>query len=80
VRRDRQLGERRNGTNWTVNVALQPATTYWWQVRAVNASGQAQANNGAWWYFTTVATGGAPGAFGKVAPANNAIGQPLSLR
>jgi uncharacterized repeat protein (TIGR01451 family) len=61
-----------------VSAALQPATTYWWQVRAVNGSGQAQANGGAWWYFTTVAGGGAPGAFGKVAPANNAVGQPLN--
>jgi uncharacterized repeat protein (TIGR01451 family) len=68
-----------NTTNWTVNVALQPATTYWWQVRAVNGSGGAQANNGAWWYFTTVGDPPGPGPFGKVAPANNAISQPLSL-
>jgi uncharacterized repeat protein (TIGR01451 family) len=67
-----------NTTNWTVNVALQPATTYWWQVRAVNASGQAQANDGAWWYFTTATGAAAPEAFGKVAPANNAAGQPLN--
>jgi uncharacterized repeat protein (TIGR01451 family) len=68
-----------SGTSWAVNAALQPATTYWWQVRALNGSGVAQANGGAWWYFTTLASGGAPGAFGKVAPANNAISQPLSL-
>jgi len=67
-----------NVTNWTVSAALAPATTYWWQARAVNGSGQAQANNGQWWYFTTAAAGGAPGAFGKSAPANNASGQPLN--
>jgi hypothetical protein len=57
-----------NGTAWTVNAALQPATTYWWQVRAVNAGGQmTQADGGRWWYFTTAATSGAPAAFGKLA-------------
>ena len=68
-----------SGTSWAVNAALQPATTYWWQVRALNGSGVAQANDGAWWYFTTVGDPPGPGPFGKVAPANNAISQPLSL-
>jgi uncharacterized repeat protein (TIGR01451 family) len=68
-----------NVTNWPVGAALQPATTYWWQVRAVNSSGQmTQADGGRWWYFTTAAAGGAPAAFGKLLPANNASGQPLN--
>jgi len=67
-----------NVTNWPVGAALQPATTYWWQVRAVNSSGQVQADGGQWWYFTTAAAGGAPAAFGKLLPANNASGQPLN--
>jgi hypothetical protein len=68
-----------NGTAWTVNAALQPATTYWWQVRAVNASGQTQADGGQWWYFTTAPTSGAPAAFGKRAPVNAAAGQPTAV-
>jgi uncharacterized repeat protein (TIGR01451 family) len=68
-----------NGTAWTVNAALQPATTYWWQVRAVNAGGQTQADGGQWWYFTTAPTSGAPAAFGKRAPVNAAAGQPTAV-
>jgi uncharacterized repeat protein (TIGR01451 family) len=68
-----------NVTAWTVNAALQPATTYWWQVRAVNAGGQTQANGGQWWYFTTAPTSGAPAAFGKRAPVNAAAGQPTAV-
>jgi serine protease len=32
---------------------LARATTYYWQVRANNASGQTSANGGAWWSFRT---------------------------
>jgi hypothetical protein len=32
---------------------LTPSTTYYWQVRAENASGQTYSNGGAWWSFTT---------------------------
>jgi hypothetical protein len=51
-------------------------TTYYWQVRAINDFGTSHADGGAWWDFTT---GGPPGAFGKVAPADGAVGRPLAL-
>ncbi len=51
-------------------------TSYYWQVRAINGFGTSQADGGGWWHFTT---GGPPGAFGKVAPADGANGQPLTL-
>ena len=47
-----------NVTAWTVNVGLQPAMAYWWQVRAVNSSGQVQADGGQWWYFITASSSG----------------------
>ena len=28
-------------------------TIYYWQVRALNANGSTNANNGTWWRFTT---------------------------
>jgi predicted phage tail protein len=55
---------------------LVAGTTYSWQVRAVNAQGNTQANGGAWWTFTTQAM---PGAFSKINPANGATNQPTSL-
>jgi hypothetical protein len=65
-----------NVVQWTVNFALQPATTYWWQVRAVNSLGQALADGGQWWYFVTAGSSnaGSPGPFGKQSPAANADG------
>jgi alpha-tubulin suppressor-like RCC1 family protein len=65
-----------NGLNWTINFALQPATAYWWQVRAVNGNGQTLADGGQWWSFTTASSSapGAPGVFGKSGPANGASG------
>lgn len=42
------------GTNTAVSLAeLNPAKTYYWQVRARNAYGKTKANGGAWWSFTT---------------------------
>ena len=52
-------------------------TNYYWQVRAVNATGNVQADTGTWFSFRTQIA--PPGAFGKVAPANFAVDQPLSL-
>ncbi len=46
---------------------LSPATTYYWEVRAVNGYGITYANSGAWWSFAT-----AP--FRKLMPANAATG------
>ena len=63
--------------NWTVSVVLQPATTYWWQVRAVGLGGvRTPADDGEWWHFTTAGSG--PQAFGKRAPSNSAAGQGLN--
>jgi hypothetical protein len=48
-------------TNWTpvgMNTVvalsgLENASTYYWQVRAVDAGGTTQADSGTYWYFTT---------------------------
>jgi alpha-tubulin suppressor-like RCC1 family protein len=65
-----------SGLNWTINVALQPATTYWWQVRAMNSNGQRLADGGQWWYFVTAnsTAAGSPSSFGKSGPSNGASG------
>jgi hypothetical protein len=42
------------GANTSVGISgLNQNTTYFWQVRAVNAGGDTYANSGAWWYFAT---------------------------
>jgi len=68
------------GTNNYVGLwALQPATTYFWQVRAWNGTyGPTYANGSptAYWSFTTVIM--VPGAFNKNAPANGSTGVSLS--
>ena len=56
--------------------ALDPGTTYYWQVRAVNAGGVTGADDATWWHFTTLAR---PGVFAKTGPANGATGQATSL-
>ena len=56
--------------------ALDSGTTYYWQVRAVNASGFTPADDAAWWHFTTLAR---PGVFDKLSPANASAGHPTSL-
>ncbi|MEW5830809.1 MAG: clostripain-related cysteine peptidase [Chloroflexota bacterium] len=63
------------GSNTSVTVGLGEATTYYWQVRATNASGTVYANNGGWWSFTT---GSLPANFNKTGPANGAANQSLS--
>lgn len=57
---------------------LNPGTTYYWQVAAVNSDGTTLADLGTYWSFTT-GTSFPPGAFGKSGPANGATGQPLSV-
>jgi hypothetical protein len=52
-------------------------TNYYWQVRAVNATGNVQADTGTWFSFRTRIA--PPGVFGKVSPINFAVDQPLSL-
>jgi hypothetical protein len=66
------------GTNLSVTVSgLANETTYYWQVRALNATATTYADAGSSWRFTTVIA--SPGAFTKSSPANLAIDQPLSL-
>ncbi len=69
---------------WTSTTALSapmtgflPGTTFYWQVRAVNAYGVTLANGGTWWRFTKHVE--PPAAFSKTAPANGALGQPTTL-
>jgi len=59
---------------------LNPGTTYYWQVVAMNSQGQTYADGSAtaFWHFTT-GSSFAPGAFGKIGPANGATGQPLGV-
>ncbi|MGE5248761.1 MAG: fibronectin type III domain-containing protein [Bacteroidota bacterium] len=54
---------------------LEPDTTYYWQVRALNSEGSTEADAGASWSFST----GSRPTFGKVAPADGAASQPLEL-
>jgi hypothetical protein len=56
-----------NGTSHTA-VGLNLSTTYYWQVRAVNATGATASNNVTWWSFTTQTN--PPAAFTKIAPVN----------
>ncbi len=62
------------GTSATL-VGLSASTTYYWQVRAINANGTTNADGGTWWSFTTIVP---PAAFGKTAPTNGATGQSLT--
>jgi hypothetical protein len=50
---------------------------YFWQVRAINVNGSANANQGLWYRFTT--TFAAPQAFSKKSPANGTAEQPLTF-
>jgi plastocyanin len=47
--------------------------THEWQARAVNDTGNTEANGGAWWQFTTVVA--APEGFTKTNPTDNAVDQ-----
>jgi hypothetical protein len=71
-------------TSWTSTNQLTASlgglsynTVYYWQVRAVNANGNTQADGGDWWSFTTQLA--PPGAFGKSAPANLSAEQLTSV-
>jgi hypothetical protein len=56
---------------------LIPGTTYYWQVRALNAYGETHANGGVWWRFSRQPQ--LPGFFLKIAPNNGAVNQPVSV-
>ena len=59
------------GTATSVGLSgLSNSQIYYWQVRAVNASGNTLANGGTYWSFTTIPP--APAAFNKTSPANGA--------
>jgi hypothetical protein len=60
------------GANTSIGLSsLANSTTYYWQVRAINAGGATPADAGTGWSFTT-------GAFGKIAPANESVNQSAS--
>jgi hypothetical protein len=60
------------GTAAAVEVGgLADRTTYFWQVRAHNPVGATDADEGAWWSFTT----GPPEVFGKTTPPDGATNQ-----
>jgi hypothetical protein len=65
------------GSNTSVGLSgLLNNQVYYWQVRAVNAGGNTQANSGSYWSFTTVVS--APPAFNKLTPTNGSIGIPTN--
>ncbi len=61
------------------SVTLQPASAYWWQVRAYNnvTATRTFADGGVDFYFTTANVSG-PGAFSKDAPVNGTFGMPTA--
>ncbi len=66
------------GTDLFVNLqGLTPGVTYYWQVRATDATGTTEANGG-WWSFTTQTNALLPGAFAKVTPADASLDVPVS--
>ena len=62
------------GTAASLGLGGLAAGTYYWQVRATNASGTAYADGGTWWPFTVGGAPQLPAAFGKVSPTNGATG------
>ena len=71
--------DKKCSSEWTsagsdTSVALTGLTqgiTYFWQVRARNADGTTEADDGKWWQLTTL---GPPGSFGKTYPSNGITG------
>jgi subtilisin-like proprotein convertase family protein len=67
------------GTSTSASLSgLNLSTTYFWQVRATNASGTTYADGGAanYWSFNTL---GAPLAFNRLSPSNGAMNQLLNV-
>jgi len=58
---------------------LAAGTTYFWQVRANNATASTYADGAASAFTSFVTQVASPGGFGKTSPANGATGQPTSL-
>jgi Tol biopolymer transport system component len=63
------------GSNTSVPLSSLTPGTYYWAVRARNATGITVANKGStpWWSFNTIPL---PGAFSKTSPVNGATNQP----
>ncbi|MGD2079094.1 MAG: fibronectin type III domain-containing protein, partial [Chloroflexota bacterium] len=57
------------GNTSMVILGLNAGTSYYWQVRAVNALGTREADDWAWWSFAVASP---PAAFGKSAPVDGA--------
>lgn len=67
------------GGNTNVIVSgLSPNTRYYWQVRAVDATGSTEADGNQWWQFTTLANPNLPGSFTKLTPLDASLNQPVS--
>jgi hypothetical protein len=67
-----------SGTSYNLS-GLSLGTTYWWQVRAINANGETAADNGIWWQFTTQNPFTSIQPFAKTAPLHEVTGQPSSV-
>jgi hypothetical protein len=64
--------------NSAVISGLSNATTYSWQVRAINANPiKSYGNSGSWYQFTTIIS--PPSGFSKSSPVNGAVAQPLTV-
>ncbi len=60
------------GTDTSVGLSgLTNGSTYYWQVKALNAGGETNANEGTWWSFSTLVS--PPGDFAKTGPADGAV-------
>ena len=63
-------------TSATVN-GLSTGTTYYWQVRGVNAQGVTPADSGTWWSFSVSAS--SPGPLSKIGPTSGTTGLGTSV-
>jgi Flp pilus assembly protein TadG len=71
-----------NGSSTSIQISgLATGTTYYWHVRAVNASGTTYSNGAAtaFWSFTTSVPTSPPAAFNKLNPSDGAINQATSV-
>ena len=67
-----------NATTESNHLSLNYNQTYYWQVYAENSQGILQADNGAWWSFTTVDS--LPSSFTKISPFDGVVDQSLMPR
>ena len=69
-----------SATSATIS-GLAASTSFYWEVRATNATGTTYADGGAYWTFATLASP-VPGAFAKSSPGNSVtnVRSPVTLR